>query len=289
MIGLGVMLISTYINLDKENLKLKEYLMPFFGLGTIFFALYSIYKYYKNAPIIIVDNEKILFNDEIYKWTELKKIKLTGKQPFPYIINYMMEAASIEFKDGRKKIIFDDLYSNTWQIKSFLQQKIINKKDFSEIETQIIDSSILKNEYFTGNQFVSFRGLSLWILIGVITYIGFLDSKIPSISFCIFYVLSISFWFFFNSYLMYNFRMSDKYFVIKNHNFFWTNKIYAISDIIEIIFEQQGKAPNCLRIITKDFKNEIYPAGTLRDKTWLDLQDRLESYKIKVRNECVWE
>jgi hypothetical protein len=86
---------------------------------------------------------------------------------------------------------------------------------------------------------------------------------------------------------MFYFKCSENYFVVKNHNLLWKNKIYRLSDINEIVFETQGKQPNCLRIITRDFKSELYPAGTLRDKTWLELKDKLEQHHVQVRNECI--
>jgi hypothetical protein len=60
-----------------------------------------------------------------------------------------------------------------------------------------------------------------------------------------------------------------------------------LADIKEVVYETQGKQPNCMRIITNDFRNKLYPAGTLRDKTWLDLKDKLEKKGITVRNECI--
>ncbi len=95
-------------------------------------------------------------------------------------------------------------------------------------------------------------------------------------------------WFFLNTYFMYYFSMSEKYFVVKNHNFLWINKIYKVEEIREIVFEANGKnMPNCLRIITKDFRNKLYPAGTLNIKTWLNLRDTLGFNGITVRNECI--
>jgi hypothetical protein len=83
------------------------------------------------------------------------------------------------------------------------------------------------------------------------------------------------------------FKVSQTFLVIKNHNLLWCTKAFRLSDIEEIVFETQGKMPNCLRVITKDFRNKLYLAGTLTDKTWLQLKDKLEGYNIKVRNECI--
>lgn len=94
-------------------------------------------------------------------------------------------------------------------------------------------------------------------------------------------------WFFLNSYIMYYFKVSNNFFLIRNHNFFWVKKAYRISDIKEIVYETPGNLPNCLRIIIKDYRDKLYPAGTLRDNDWLNLKTTLESHKIKVRNECI--
>jgi len=41
--------------------------------------------------------------------------------------------------------------------------------------------------------------------------------------------------------------------------------------------------------LLQDFRNKLYPAGTLRDKTWLEMKSRLEIKGVKVRNECIPE
>ena len=86
---------------------------------------------------------------------------------------------------------------------------------------------------------------------------------------------------------MHYFGLTKDYLVVRNHNFIWKVKIFRLTDIKEVVFETQGKQPNCMRIITKDFRNKLYPAGTLRDKTWLEMKRQLESKGINVRNECI--
>jgi hypothetical protein len=88
---------------------------------------------------------------------------------------------------------------------------------------------------------------------------------------------------------MYYFEVSDNYLVIRNHNFFWIKKVYKIDQLKEIVFETREKLPYCLRVITKDFKSNFYPAGTLRHDDWLSLKDKIETYHVKVRNECIPE
>jgi len=273
-----------------NDLRVKDYFMPVFGCLSYIMAVYGIVSYFKNSPIIVVDTSKISFNDKTYFWTEVHKIDLTGKQPFNYFFNFPTEGTMLTLKDGTVKYFFDDMYSNSWEIKSFIQQIVINKKDIAETETHQVDKNEIRFEsfeIFKGNQWTSLRGISLWGLIGFFVFLMLTKREIPPTGFLIFFVIFGTTWFAFNSYLMHYFALSSNYFAIRNHNFIWKNKIYRTVDIKEIVFETQGKLPNCLRVITKDFRNTLYPAGTLRDKTWLDIKRVLELKGVIVRNECI--
>lgn len=292
-LAMGVGLLFSFFKvLNAGGLKPKTYFMPIFSLGVFFMAFYTVYKYFKNAPIINLDRETISFGDQKFSWTDLKEIELTGKWNFPFIISFPMEALAIQFKDGTTKIIFDDMYENSWEIKTFLKNVIIDKGHFSvseNFEVSIADTQHETFETFKGNQFTSLRGISLWGLLGFFLFMMVFKNKVPPTGFFIFFGLFGTFWFLLNSYLMHYFNCSNNYFIVKNHNFIWKNKIYRLKDVKEIVFETQGKQPNCLRVITKDFRNKLYPAGTLRDRTWLALKDKLEQQGIQVRNECIPE
>lgn len=111
--------------------------------------------------------------------------------------------------------------------------------------------------------------------------------KRPPVGLLIFFGAFGTFWFVLQSWLMHYFGLTKDFLIVRNHNFIWKAKIYRLSDIKEIVFETQGKQPNCMRIITNNYKNKLYPAGTLRDKTWLNLKDKLEANGVTVRNECI--
>ncbi len=276
--------------LDKGDLKPKAQLMPIFSIACYAFAGYSLYRYIKNAPKITLDKEFITFNNQTFSISDIKKVTLTGKRPFKYALNFPMEAATLTFNSGETQYIFDDMYSNSREIKSFLKQVVIDKKDFFEPTENQIDINSVNNDYYEtykGTVITSLRGISLWGLIGFFSYMLLNNNKPTTTGLLIVFFCFLFFWFLFHTYLMNYFQVSDNFFVVRNHNFFWTKKPYNIKDIKEVVFETQGKMPNCLRIITKDFRNKLYPAGTLRDKTWLELKDKLEAYKIKVRNECI--
>ncbi len=277
-------------DLNEGMVNPKGIILPIISAGIYAFAGYSFYRYFKNSPTITLDKNYIKFNNQTYSLNDIKNVELTGKCSFRYLINFQMEAATLIFNNGETKYIFDDMYSNTWEIKSFIKQVVVDKKQFFEPIENIIDRNSLVNEYFEtykGTVLTSLRGISLWGLIGFFGFIILNVKKSIPFGASLFFTGYSTFWFLLHSYLMNYFQVSDNYFVVRNQNFFWTKKVYYLNEIMEVVFETQGNAPNCLKVINKNYKNKLYPAGTLRDKSWLELQDKLELHNIKVRNECI--
>lgn len=276
--------------LQKDSPETKNYFLPIFSIAFYFLAFSMVYAYLKNSPKISIDKHTITFGNERFYLKEIKQVILTGKMPFRLIIRFPMEGTALIFNDGTERFFFDDLFSNSWEIKSFLEQTVIKKTEYIPPQIENIDSNAIRFEQietFKGNQITSLRGIMLWGLIGFFAFL--LISKIQSskIGFVIFFAVLGTFWFLFNSWLMHFFCITNDYFIVKNHNLVWLTKIYRIKDIKEIVYETQSNQPNSLRIITKDFRNKLYPAGTLRDKTWLEMKSILEKKGVKVRNECI--
>jgi hypothetical protein len=290
-LAMGIGLLIVFLkHSNNGGLKPKERLMPIFSVGVFFLAFYTVYRYYKNAPKIQIDDSNITFNHQTFPLSDLEHIELTGKRNFPYLFSFPMEAATLQFKDGQTKYIFDDMYENTWQFKSFLKQVVIDKKNFSTLAVYFIDQSELDSEYydtFKGNQFTSLRGILLWGSIGFFSYTVLTSKKTHNTTSLLVYVFACVFWFFMLSLTMDYFKVSQNFLVIKNHNLWWRKKAYRLSEIKEIVFETRGRMPNCLRVITNDFRNKLYLAATLSDKTWFALKDKLENNNITVRNECI--
>jgi len=292
---IGAILLHTTIEVfQKDQMDQKDYLLPLVPTLLFFMAFYSVYVYWKNSPTIIIDPhwKSINFGAETYYLKDIAEVKLTGKMPFRYLIKFPMEGASILFKNGTEKYIYDDMYSNSWQLKKFINQFVIKKTGFLEKDINPINKNTLrfeKEELFKGNPLTSLRGISLWGLIGLFIWGIVFKIDTPSLGLFLFFLGFSTFWFILHSWMMHYFGLTKEYFVIRNHNYFWMQKIYRIDEIKEIVYESQGQQPNCLRIITKDFKNKLYPAGTLKDKTWLYLKERLETNGIKVRNESIYD
>ena len=286
---------TIFIGLENEasdQSKHKHIVLPIMGSIVCLLAIWMVYSYWKNSPKIIIDKTNVKIGNETFRLNSIKDVILTGKMPFRFIINFPMEGTAILFDNGREKILFDDMYSNSYEVKSFLEQVIINKQEFKTRTIKKINKNELRfenTEKFIGNQFTSLRGISLWGLIGFFTILIIGTETSMKLGGVIFFSLLGAFWFLLHYWLMHYFELTRKFLIVRNHIFIWKMKIYDLSDIKEIVFETQGNQPNCMRIITNNFKNKLYPAGTLRDKTWLELKKRLETRGVKVRNECIYE
>ncbi len=86
---------------------------------------------------------------------------------------------------------------------------------------------------------------------------------------------------------MYYLGLTESELIIKRNNSPWFSEIYQLVDIREIVYERPFKMPVCLRVITNTYESKVYPAGSLWDKTWMQLKEDLEKKGIKVRNEAV--
>ena len=132
LFGLGTLLLFVSIDiLQKENPATKLYFMPVFSLAFFLLAFSMLYAYWKNSPKITLDKHSIEIGNETFNLKDVKDIALTGKMPFKCIITFPMEGTAILFNDGTEKFLFDDMYSNSSEIKLFLERVVIKKQDFN--------------------------------------------------------------------------------------------------------------------------------------------------------------
>lgn len=286
--GIGSFILFEIVDLSESNAKD----LIAIGIFVYLFVLLFIYSFVRNTPAITLNEHYIKFGKKSFRLKDIEEVKLTGKRYFRYIFFTYMEATTLVFKDGTEKVIFDSVYSNSHKIKSFLKQVVIDEKEYKPYQVSKIDKKNLPfepKEYFKGNPFFSFRGIMLWGFILFLSYLFFFkpfpNKNIPYVFLGVYGL----FWFVLNSWMMYFFGLTKNHLIVKNHYFLWEIKTYKLTDIHEIVYESQGRSPNCMRIITKDFKYKLYRAGTLRDKTWIKLMHQLQEKGIKVRNECIPE
>lgn len=266
------------------------------------FSLYSIYYFTVTYPKVILTNGGIKFKT-IYKtiffdWQQIKEINLTGKQSMQFLfVSMPMEATSIIFNDGSKKIIWADNYRNTAHLRIALNtvKKQLNSKQPVSIEQSKSKKVAYKTEAyflsykeFSGDLLTSMNGI---IFIGWLLFILFMIFSKPtvflsnmgallSISFATVVVCGMM------TYQLHYFVITDTQVIVKNHLWVWMNKVYQLDEIIEVTIETPHKRSTSLRVIDKDFNSKLFPAGSLRDKTWKDLMNELIDRNIPVRNEA---
>lgn len=288
-VGLATALVFIYNEPDTgRNEKKMPELMLLFSIALFGAAIYTIYRYIRNTPTITLTDTQIFFNNSGYALDSITQLVFTGKQSFSYIGSFKMEAIAITFSDVDTKYIFDDMYSNLWQIKLILKQRLIDKTESPALPLQHTDSPIITDtdffDTYKGSLVFSLRGISLFTIV-LLALGGMLSKPIPEILLTMTFL--IIFWTYLHSKLLYFFDLSEKFLVINNHLFFWRKKVFRLTDIKEVVYETQGRMPNCLRVITKDFKTKLYPAGTLNNADWRALKNQLELYNIIVRDECI--
>lgn len=259
---------------------------------TFFLGFYSPWVYFKNTYIISFDDKRLTLKSafdyfELY-WSEIEKIQITGKVFFRYILPFPMEGTIIKTKD-KDIILYDTFLVKPHLIKYALDTFHKTKKfpvDYIEKPVKSNETEFEKFTIFKGSAFFSFRGITTWGLI-VFFFILPLTNPPTSNNSLIALIIIGSLWLMLNSIFMHYFGLSDKYLVIRNHFNPLKNKVYKLEDIKEVVYETSGKWPNCLRVITKKYHSKLYGAGTLRDKTWLEMKELFELNQIKVRNECI--
>ncbi len=278
---------------NEGKLEAKSYMLPVICGFFFFLAFYTPWKYFKNAPTIIIDSRNIKFGEKIYSLSDIKKVVLTGKIPFKYFVSYPMEGVTVEFKTGQVEFIFNDMYSNTWELKSHLEKLVSAKNDDNAPKKAPLP--ITKNPTghvveFNGNHALSFNGIMLYGWIGFFVWLFITGDNNPFDNLGALIVLPIIFVsvpavF---SYQMHYFLLTGKNLVVRNSIWFWRKDSYEITDVREVVFEIPHRLSTSMRIITTDFRDKLYPAGNLNDKTWLKLKTELEKNGVTVRNEAIF-
>jgi hypothetical protein len=259
---------------DKTNWSVV--LLSLLGIYAMFISLALIVSYFKKTPTIQLNKSSICFgNEKEIPLSEIVNINYTGSKSAALFL--AGEGMAIEFKDKTKKVLLDELYTDLWQLKQSLYQSFTLKQEAQEFNIEPIS----KEGYQDENKMV-FKGFVLFCAMGVLSYFSGLMYLFVIISalykegniiwlvvtFEIFIVGTMS-------YGLHYFILTDNHLIVKNHNFFWKNDVYRLSDIKKISFEQRGKSPNFMRVITNDFKMKVYPADSLNRKHWNGLREDL--------------
>ncbi len=254
------------------------------GIFLIFLSFYPVYVFFQNAPIIRVDTVTIRFNNDSYQWSDVMSIVLTGKQPYKsFMKTQYTEGAKFVFKTGRTRYLFDSNYSNSWQVKLFIQKVVLEKSTYTGIAKDTGTAGITdESSYriFKGNPLTSGMFIYIWCITGGLAY-G-LYSIGPNLFADVLLGMFLLFLVVLQAFVTHYFIVSEDMLVVRSYILFWRNDVYKLSNIKEAVI---GSRKNTLRIITKDLKSKLYPASTLSSAMWDKLREHLESVGISVRDE----
>lgn len=257
----------------------KTDLMIVCGLALIFLVFYFIYSYIKHGREIFIDRKTIAFNKQQFSINSIKEITFSGKH---YFMLSRAEGIKIYFKNGEVKYIFD-LFNNYHLFKQYLKHITTSNDSFNPYivkSTKGVNPEYLNS--YKGIFLLSFRGLIFITLCAPMLFISVSKNDFSAVIFSI--AISTLLYFVIGTNVYY-FGLNNYYLVVNNHLLFWIKHIYYLHDISEVVYETQGKQPNCIRIITKDYKSKYYGAGTLNNNTLRSLKKQLEKQGIPVRNE----
>lgn len=277
------------------------FIVPLIFYPFLFYTLYYLLTYF---PSLTIDKEGIevstIFKTKKYSWTEIQSIELTGKQPHKFLfVSMPIEATTIKLLDNSKIYLWADYYRNKSELRVVLDRannilqdnKQFGKLDFNVNRPSFADQYVSDNDAkeFNGNHLFTFNGLFFY---GWVIFIGFIVSTKPqvfltnygaiiSISFATLVITGML------SYQMHYFKTTRQFLIVTNTIWFWRKDIYSLSDIREVVIETPHRLSTSLRVITTDFRDKLYPAGSLSDTTWKKIMEQLRNDRIKVRNEAI--
>ena len=269
---------------NKSNWSLV--LLCLIGIYGVFILLFMIYSYLKKTPTNVLDKSSIRFgNENEIPFSEIVNITYTGNQSVSLLL--AGEGMRIEFTNKTIKAILDECYNDLWKLKLFLYQTFTLKQEPKEA----IIEPVSIEEYQDEPQTI-FKGFVLFSVFGLLSiFFTFLclivlisELKRGENNALIFILLYGVFMFSILSYGLHYFVITDNFLIVKNHHFFWKTHVYRLSDIKKISFEQRGKSPNFIRIVTNDFKMKTYQADSLRKKQWKGLKEHFETRGIELND-----
>ena len=260
----------------------------FVGIIVLFLTIFLFYVVAKVVYLVTIDTNTIsikgVFKKKLISYTEIKSINLFSVENFYLSTGSITISIRIELENGEKFIIADPFYSNVNKLKSTLSENFKEKiKPFQIQKNERSNQTNFEEDFekFAGNPITSINGI---LLIGItLALAGIVLNKNSNLKPADLFIITpfIMFYLGFGYQLNY-FLISNKRFVVKNHLLPWIKKEFDISKIVVVNFEHPHKRSQALRITTSDFKSKIFYAGSLRDKNWIQLKEKLERLGITI-------
>ncbi len=303
LVGVGVILfgiigVALTTQFIKDHSETKTFMLLLIAIGAFAFSLYSLYYFLTSLPTIEISDKRITIKTPLKRtdieYKDIQSIGLMRKSPMSFMLITMpMESTSIMTKDFKEIIIWDDYYRNMGDIK-FRLEKIRNGLKTGEFDpdnevksaTTPMDLRLENFVEIKGNGLLNPNALIFWGL--VVFWLIMLGPKLTANMSAIgFSLLMIGFFYGVFGFQLNYYLLSDNYFQIRNHLWIWKRKTFRLIDLKEIVFEEPHRLSKSVRVRTFDFRTTLHPGGSLRDKHWLELRDKLEKKGVEVRDELL--
>ncbi|OJJ15163.1 hypothetical protein BKI52_39545 [marine bacterium AO1-C] len=289
----GGMLIGVVFAYLSNHSQESDYQYIFWIIVLSALILLLVFSTLKVSKTISLTNQGIVlqtvFKRQEILWSEIKAIKLHGKENWLFT---PQEATTFFLHNGKKVFIINALYRNTPLLKTALNTVKKQHLRGQPIDIQKLEQHKLKQTSqqmpnypltkYSGDFWFSINGIVIvlftsmtlfWLIVLLITG-GIGTSIFMSLSFLP-AVLSAR--------QLNYFYLGRYHLVVRNHVWRPYIKVYHLEDIEEVVFDSVGESSDGIRIITKDFKAAFFPAGSLREKNWIELVKALRKRKIKIR------
>lgn len=193
----------------------------------------------------------------------------------------IVNGIGITMQDGGKVFLYTGYYKNTGTLKQALYANFGNLITSPSNSNSTGSGTAVSSgeEKFAGNPLFSVHGMAfsifLVIMFVVMAQTGYLVPfwQVFAISAVVLYLGSGG--------MLNYFIVSGNKLIIKNHIWWWRNIQFDLDDIKQAVAEHHYKTPNSLCINFKNFTTKNYAAGSLYNKTWKKLLERLASAGIE--------
>ena len=265
---------------------------PFNIIGIIMLILFalllkgSLVTAAEAKPLIVITSTKFRINDKNISLKDILSIAFDGFKRGQFSIP--IEVVEVKLKSGELITLKTDNYNNGELFRKVCEKIQENiKRDKYELDGPVLsckesepvtfDEIADENfQTFLGNPFTLFKS-HIPIISGLVFLTGALDKQTSNSQRPYLFVagaIALLCTGLFQSYFM----VSEKYFVVKNHIYFWKSKVIPIKDIKRFSAEIYGRGAVGVIILTNDFKVHKITTGAM------SVNDDLEEM-VKVVND----
>lgn len=294
-------LIAYFSYLEVLNGKVETlFKTPIYGsLILLASVILLVVQYANTLKILSMDEEGIsvkgLFQKTHIPWGSIQKIDLFGHRK---IMGRNQESILLELKNDHELVIPVHYYHNHGILRKVILQATESISSGIPIQfnqhSNILSSNGFSYQFtrtnasakFSGNPILNSQGILMIILILGSGFIVLFTKDSPD-----FWPISIgcgSMVLFVYGTLgnqLHYFHLDHQSIFIRNHWWPWVEDRVEIQNIKEVIFEWPYRQSKSLRLITWDYETKVYPAGSLREKTWKNLERELIDLKVPTRKE----